>query len=177
VKCRYCDEFLDRPVRASYAPPKKTSTCLIVILVGIAVFFFIAIIAAIAIPNLLESKTAANEAYAISRLRTISAAQELFYARYERYGTLDELDTANMVDSVLARAIIPEKAASGYYYRLSVGQEEWSCTALPARPGRTGTRSFFIDETGVIYFSRCNSTSDPPADVDSPVLGGSRSGG
>ncbi len=172
VKCRYCNEFLDRLVRTPAAPPKKTSTCLVAILVGIAAFFFIAIIAAIAIPNLLESKVAANEAMAISSLRTISSFQELFHTRYDRYGTLAELDSMNFMDSSLADATNPKSAKHGYYYRLTAGEEEWSCTALPAAPGKTGGRSFFINEVGVIYFRPCKSKDDPLADEHSSTLGG-----
>jgi len=78
IKCRYCGTFIDEPMMSKPKPvPKNTSACLIVIIVGIASLFFLFIIAAIAIPNLLESKKAANEAAAISALRMISSSEEL----------------------------------------------------------------------------------------------------
>jgi type II secretory pathway pseudopilin PulG/ribosomal protein L40E len=177
VKCRYCGEFLDRPVRRYQAPPKRTSTCLVVILVGIAVLVFLGVISAIAIPSLVESKLAANEASAISCLRVISSSQELFYTRYDRYGTLNELETMNIIDPALAAATRPGKARRGYYYRLTAGHNEWSCTAMPAEPGKTGARSFFINDVGVIYYRSCTSRSDPPADETGSMLGGFYGGG
>jgi predicted RNA-binding Zn-ribbon protein involved in translation (DUF1610 family) len=119
-----------------------------------------------------DTRRPANEASAISVLRTLSSAQELYCTRYGYYATLPQLANANMIDTVLANATTPQRAKYGYYFQLtlvfkaagvSVTQTGWQCTALPAEPGVTGTRSFFIDETGVIYFAPCESSSDPPA--------------
>ena len=178
VKCRYCDEFLDRQYRATTAPPAKTSACLIIALVGIAVFFFMVVIAGIVIPvTLAESRTGLNEGMAIVSLRTLCSAQEFFYAKFDRYGTLDELLREDMLDFSLARATKAENASNGYYFRLTVENEKWSCVAMPAEPGKTGGRSFFINETGGMTFKPCNSNNDAPADIDSSPLDGMWEGG
>jgi type II secretory pathway pseudopilin PulG len=170
VKCRYCDEFLGRPLRRQAAPPAKTPTCLIIAVVGIVAVFFIAIIAAIAIPNMLQSRTAANEASAIASLRTLSVAEEMFLSMYERYGSLEELGNVNFIDAELACATGPDRPKSGYYFTLTLGQDGWSCVAMPVEPGKTGTRSFFVDQNGDIRFRLCNSRNDPPADAASTPL-------
>ena len=122
----------------------------------------IAIIAAIAIPNLLESKKAANEAAAISALRTISSAQELYNTRYSTYGESTELDTANMIDSVLAGATDANSPKSGYFFVIDVSGSgaSWSCIARPSDWGTTGERNFKIDQTGVINYNTSSGSSD-----------------
>jgi prepilin-type N-terminal cleavage/methylation domain-containing protein len=64
----------------------------------------IGIIAAIAIPNLLASKRAANEGSAIASVRTLTTAEATYRATTLNglYGTLSQLRTANLVDSSLS---------------------------------------------------------------------------
>ena len=62
----------------------RTGFTLVEIMVTIAI---IALLAAIAIPNLLRSKTAANESSAQSTLKTISGALENYYAVNNKYPT------------------------------------------------------------------------------------------
>jgi hypothetical protein len=111
-----------------------------------------------------------SEALAISTLRTISSAQELYKTRFERYASLSELGKAKMIDRVLVEAASPEHPKTGYYFILKHGGSNWSCIALPVRPGDSGNRSFHIDETGRIRFEKCESEQDRPAGPDSPEL-------
>lgn len=174
-KCRYCGELLDVGRRRAPVPaPKKMSTCLILVIIGAASIPIIAIIAAIAIPNLLESKQAANEASAISTCRMLSSCQELYYARYSTYATLEQLGGRGFIDPMLASGV-----KSGFRFDVTVedGGCSWSMTAMPLSPGSSGSRSFFIDETGVIYYRPCYSANDPPANSDSSVLGSSGGSG
>src|SRR6185295_10537519 len=89
------------------------------------VVVIIGIIAAIAIPNLLASRRSANEASAISALRTIHGAEITYKttAGAGDFGSLANLTTAGLLDSVLAGAIDGANAKSGYYFVL---------TAVPA---------------------------------------------
>ena len=75
---------------------------LIELLIVVAI---IGIIAAIAIPNLLASRRAANEGSAQQSMRTISSAEATYVntAGQGTYGTLNDLMTKNLVDSVLDR--------------------------------------------------------------------------
>src|SRR5258705_8973536 len=76
---------------------------LIELLIVVAI---IGIIAAIAIPNLLASRRAANEGSAQQSLRTISSAEATYYATVGNgnYGAMTALDAQSLVDSVLGSA-------------------------------------------------------------------------
>lgn len=108
--------------------------------------------AAIAIPNLLASRRAANEGAAIASLRTISAAEESYYSKRHAYGTLEELSAEQLIEPNLATG-----ARSGYNFSVRVSGSSvtnsvpnFEVSAAPINYGTTGRRSFLIDETGVI---------------------------
>ena len=133
----------------------------------------IAIIAAIAIPGLLRSRLTANEASAIGALRTISNAEVQFQtggfadADGDNVGDYAVLGPAGVggtlanpaagtepfVDNVLGSGF-----KSGYQFVVTPangvnGDELYTATADPTTPGRTGTRRFFLDQSGVIRFT------------------------
>src|SRR6266516_6850326 len=74
---------------------------LIELLIVVAI---IGIIAAIAIPNLLASRRAANEGSAQQTLRTLHSSEATYQATFGNgnFGSLAELRTGNLIDSVLA---------------------------------------------------------------------------
>ena len=72
----------------------------------LVVVIMIGIIAAIAIPYLLGTRRAANEASALQSLRTISSAENLYIKREGQVGDPAELATAKLVDSELAKAVL-----------------------------------------------------------------------
>jgi type II secretory pathway pseudopilin PulG len=136
------------------------------------VIAIIAIIAAIAIPNLIEARKSGNESAAIGALRTVSTAQTLFReADRDGNDTLDyaaglaNLSTFQLIDPVLGAG-----TKQGYVFsitRSSANPEfQWNCTAGPSAPGTSGTRYFYIDETGVIRFE-----TNTAAGSTSPALG------
>jgi type IV pilus assembly protein PilA len=137
---------------------------LIELLIVVAI---IGIIAAIAIPNLLASRRAANEGSAQQSMRTISSAEATYQATAGagQYGSLSDLMAKNNVDSVLGQA--DTTAKSGYLFTLNpvVGTpaQFWGF-AMPATTsgiGQTGTRRFAISEDGVL---RGDTTLTAPGD-------------
>ena len=125
---------------------KKTQKgfTLIELLIVIAV---IAILAAIAIPNLLSSRKAANEASAISSVRTLVSAEETYRSRFGQYGAGTALTGASLVDTTL----MATTGKSGYVMAVaSPTATGYAITAVPVTHGTTGDRSFYADQTGVI---------------------------
>ena len=141
------------------------------------------IVAAIAVPNLLHARVAANEASAVGSLRSINTAAIIYATRFENgfpssldvlgEGTAGEssCNQAAMLDPSLisghksgyvftytpqfpegatAPVISPKAAARGC---TSGGASGYTVTADPLQRGKTGMRSFFTDQSGVIRFS------------------------
>src|SRR5258708_1879997 len=86
---------------------------LIELLIVVAI---IGIIAAIAIPNLLASRRAANEGSALATMRVIFSSEATYQATSGagQYGSLANLSTAGLVDSVVAASATTPK--SGYAF-------------------------------------------------------------
>ncbi len=156
---------------------KQKGFSLIELLIVVAI---ILIIAAIAIPNLLRSRIAANEASAVGSIRTINTAEVTFNSTYPNHGyaTLPQLgpptgggsvnDTgAGLIDSVLAGG-----TKSGYFFTVTTGgapsgggaASTYTVAGDPLN-SQTGQRHFFSDESGVI---RANVTGTASAS-DSPL--------
>jgi prepilin-type N-terminal cleavage/methylation domain-containing protein len=124
---------------------------LIELLIVVAI---IGIIAAIAIPNLLASRRAANEASAISSIRTISSAQATYSSTVGNGAyatTLSALQGQGLIDGKLATATNSTNAKSGYFFGITAATPTQGFTA-GAVPGsaNTGTRMFAVDESGVV---------------------------
>ncbi len=115
----------------------------------------IGIIAAIAIPNLLASRRAANESSAISSLRTIGTAQATYRQTIGgnvNYATgLVALGPtgANLIDDQLGANAISTK--TGYNFTMTGTANNFSATGDPVSTS-TGVRHFFTNESGVIRF-------------------------
>ncbi|MGC1418186.1 MAG: hypothetical protein WA817_23055, partial [Candidatus Acidiferrum sp.] len=125
------------------------------------------IIAAIAIPNLLRSRMAANEASAVGSLRTINTAQVTFSSTYGvGYGTLAALSTpvagcpgalvtaACLIDSNLGGGTKSgykfTSVASGGAGTAASPYTNFNSTANPVAPGTSGQSTFCSDDSGVI---------------------------
>jgi prepilin-type N-terminal cleavage/methylation domain-containing protein len=123
----------------------------------------IAIITAIAIPNLTAARKAANEVAAISALRSICTAQTHYRMRFGAYASLADLTAATTIDDSFADAL-----RSGYLFTSTATPtaSRWELNADPQTPGQTGDRHFFVDHSGVIRFNETGlaSASDPAID-------------
>lgn len=124
------------------------------------VILIMAILAALMLPTMLNGRKGGNEASAISALRTINSAQEMYHARLGRFGTVSDLTTAGYLDTSF------DTGRSGYVFSDEAAPDRatWSITAIPANPGTTGDRHFYIDSSGVIRFEEgvvADETSSP----------------
>jgi type IV pilus assembly protein PilA len=159
---------------------------LIELLIVVAI---ILIIAAIAIPNLLRARIAANEAAAVGTLRTENSALALYWSNWSSgypptmvvlggvppAGVGATCAINGLLDNVLAQAVATK---SGYTFQYAgatgwpVGPPAPACAggfqtygldATPVVVGSTGQRSFCTDESGVIRF---DTTGAPMPNTD-----------
>lgn len=122
---------------------------------GIGAIPFILIIAAIAIPNLLGARIAANEASAVRALRQINTAEIMYESASEKGEytcDLSELRKAGLEDDVLLSG-----HKNGYNFLLqncggaqAESPARYQVVAFPMTPNQSGVRAFCSDESGVI---------------------------
>ena len=166
---------------------KQKGFSLIELLIVVAI---ILIIAAIAIPNLLRSRIAANEASAVGSLRTINTAEVTYASTYPLVGFATDLNTlgpgttpgtassaaAQLLDSVLGGSTGggatagAANAKSGYNFYVTAAASGtgpvsfYSSNANPVTFQQTGVRYFYSDSSGVIRYNAAATatTSDSP---------------
>lgn len=151
------------------AMTKQKGFSLIELLIVVAI---ILIIAAIAIPNMVKAKIAANEASAVESLRTITTAEATYASTFGTgYASLAALGSSGLIDDTLVSG-----TKSGYNFAVpTLGggtgtsidpYTTFISTAKPKSPNVTGTRMFCTDSTGVIRYVTtalgCTPGSSPP---------------
>jgi len=144
---------------------------LVELLIVVAV---IGIISAVAIPNLMASRRAANEANAISAMRTISTAEVSYWFTFGggSYGTLEQLADQRIIDRRLASAADAANARSGYVFGISLinGGASYIAGSAPVSAS-TGTRNFSCDQPGIIYAHTFNAGVVPTATDGGTAVG------
>lgn len=122
-------------------------------LAGIPMFL---IVAAIAIPNLLRARMAANESSAVAEVRTINAAEVSYAASHPAEGfscSLSALAKAGLISGALANG-----QKTGYAFELTScvpgngggANSKYQVVAYPVRLNQTGVRAFCSDESMAI---------------------------
>ena len=126
----------------------RTGFTLVEIMIVIAI---ISVVASLTFPVLLRVRHNANETSAVSSVRTVAGALDTYrgaQAPVTYPATLAPLNTQNpqYIDPVLASG-----SKQGYSFIYSrTNANAYTLSVIPQQSGVTGTRSFFVDETGVI---------------------------
>jgi type IV pilus assembly protein PilA len=138
---------------------------LIELLIVVAI---ILIIAAIAIPNLMRSKMAANEASAVGSIRTVVTAETTYASSWGIGYAADLVSlgsatagacTATSTNACLLDPILSTGTKSGYTFAAAGNTPAggvnggFEVNATPISVGQTGQRSFCSDQSGVIRFN------------------------
>jgi prepilin-type N-terminal cleavage/methylation domain-containing protein len=155
---------------------KQKGFSLIELLIVVAI---ILIIAAIAIPNLLRAKMAANEASAVASLRTLNTAIVEYNTTYgtDPSGTslavLGPATPATSTSADLIDSLLATGTKSGYTITYAAGTASngiistYTMLAAPQNTS-TGQRQFFTDQSGVIRQTTDGST---PSASSTPIGG------
>jgi type II secretory pathway pseudopilin PulG len=125
------------------------------------------IVLAVAVPNFMAARRAANEGAAQNSLRKIHAA-EMTYQRTTgqgQYGTLPELQRAGLIDTELGSG-----TRSGYRFSVTVSGNDFDAHAVPESYGSSGNRSFLVSSDGAIHAANKHGldadSSDPTNNQD-----------
>ena len=157
---------------------------LIELLIVVAI---IGIIAAIAIPNLLASRRAANEGSAVATMRVIFSSEVGYQSASGAgaFGDLAALNTSGYIDNTVANSG-GGTPKSGYIFDADVvavtNLPSFDATAIAgvhtstsAITG-TGTRAFYVNESGVMWFNTTAAAPTCTATVARTVTAGTGGG-
>lgn len=92
-----------------------------------------------------------HEASALLSLQLIRTLEEQFRLSHPEYGMLDDLKSANLFGE--ENKDLASGSKNGYLFQAMPSensQYEWYAEAIPRKYDSSGTRSFYIDETGLI---------------------------
>ncbi len=178
--------LIQNKTNAQKSNNREAGFSLIELLIVVAI---ILIIAAIAIPNMLKSKMAANQSSAVANLRTVTTAAVSYWIVYGNGyppslaamggpGPSATCAAAVLVDDTIAAA---PNQKSGYQFAYvgtqgnvtnspvgcgAAGFNGYLATATPISFGQTGNMSYCSSEPGVIHFDTTGATASSEATCD-----------
>jgi hypothetical protein len=123
----------------------------------------IKVFAASSIIAVKEAPVTGNESMATYAMMRVASAEEAYKTGKgrNRYGSLEELYAEKVLEKEYT---LPEE----YEFKLEVVGDKFTLSATPKNYGKTGRRSFFVDETGTVraadHKGEAATADDPPLD-------------
>ena len=109
----------------------------------------IALLAAIAIPNLLRAKISSNDALAKSTLRTLSTASETFATSNSGTYPGDEASLTGATPPYVNKSYCTQ-TVSGFTYTCNFSNSSYTFVATPGTVGTSGTTTFTMSTGGIL---------------------------
>jgi type IV pilus assembly protein PilA len=125
----------------------------------------IGILAAVAVPKLLENLKIGRETATINSLRTIHQNESLYNTMKGRFGTLKELQEAALIDSNYASG----SPVSGYVYTATDATPDQYCVQATRSTPSTAYKDFNVTEDGPIRFNESKTPSPLPREEGLPI--------
>lgn len=110
----------------------------------------IALLAAIAIPNLLRAKISSNDALAKSTLRTLSTASETFATASNGNYPANVTSLTGATPAAYVNKNYCNTTAAGFNYTCTFDAGYYTFTATPVTVGTSGTTTFTITTGGIL---------------------------
>ena len=121
--------------------------------IPIVFIFVIALLAAIAIPNLLRARTAASDAAARATVMTISTAIETYAVANRTYPSSEYVLTSGTAP-YLSKSY-DNKTITGYKYSLNLSLDGYKVTATPENCRTTGNKIFIKEKSSELSEENC----------------------
>jgi len=133
---------------------RNSGFTLVEIMIVVAI---IALLAAIAIPNVLRGRTTANESAAVGNMRALMSSLEMYRSVnnvFPNVWTQMTAPTPSFAPPSFAANISSATVVQGYSYlytnQTAQPVNTYNIVALPQTQGQTGTRAFYVDQSGVL---------------------------
>jgi len=137
---------------------------LIELLIVVAI---IGILATVAVPKLLENIKLGRQTATLNSLRTIHQNQAQYNAMRGKFGSLKELNEANLIEASYASGT----PVSGYTYNSTEATPDQYCVQATRSAESTAYRDYNVTEDGTIRYAEAKSPSPIPRGEGTPMSG------
>ena len=135
-------------IRNSNGRLKGRGMALVGLILGYISMALLMVALTIAIPSYRNSQKVANESAAVRNVRTITVAEENFQSSNGRYGDLQALISARLLD-----ASFIEGPKAGYSFTIENSGDDYTARATPISPA-AGRYAYFSTADTIIRYSR-----------------------